>query len=229
MNHRNTSHDHVPGACVHRQPAGVLQVGPGQTHKRDATRELLLATARTEFLRYGFQGTDVTRIARRAGVSPNTFYRFFKDQFDVFVSVYVDWAAGERRAFARLMAQAAPAAEILNEWIERHRRNRCFRRSARRLGYEDALVRRAVAQARLDMLAGLKAWMGGSCADDAGLAVDLLQIEQLAESLAEAELADMGLDDSTARERMAAIFMRWRIRPAPPVDVTFDEGAAVSA
>jgi len=36
--------------------------------KRDDTPANLLATARTEFLRYGFDGTDVTRIARRAGV-----------------------------------------------------------------------------------------------------------------------------------------------------------------
>ncbi len=51
-----------------------------------------------------------------------------------------------------------------------------------------------------------------------------IQFEQLAATLAEAELEDMGLDDTPLRDRLAALLMRWRVRAAPAI-----EGPAISA
>ena len=71
---------------------------------RDESLEALMTTARSEFLRYGFDGTDVNRIARRSGVAPTTFYRWFKDKTDVFIAVYRRWEARELQSMRRLMA-----------------------------------------------------------------------------------------------------------------------------
>ena len=188
--------------------------------KRDDTAAAILATARTEFLRYGFDGTDVTRMARRAGVSPNTFYRCFKGKVDVFIAVYLTWAAEEHRAFEELIAEPGAAAEIVDAVVSRHRQDVWFRRSLRRLAHEDSFVRSAVAFVRRDLVRTLTEWVGAT-ADAAAVAADLLQFEQLAVTLAEAELDDMTIDDSVLRDRMAAVLMRWRLRAV--------EGPAISA
>jgi len=188
--------------------------------RRDDTSANLLATARMEFLRYGFDGTDVARIARRSGVSPNTFYRCFKGKVDVFIAVYLAWAAEEQRAFERLIAKPGTAAEIVDAVIARHRQHVWFRRSVRRLAHEDTFVRRAVALVRSDLLRTLTTW-AGSAADPSAVAAELIQFEQLAVALAEAELDDMTLDDGALRDRLAAMLMRWRVRAI--------EGPAISA
>jgi len=179
--------------------------------RRDDAAAAILATARTEFLRYGFDGTDVTRVARRAGVSPNTFYRCFKGKVDVFIAVYLTWVAEEQRAFEELIAKPGAAAEIVDAVIARNRQHVWFRRSVRRLAHEDSFVRRAVAFVRRDDLRTLTEW-AGAAADPAAVAADLLQFEQLAVTLAEGEVDDMTIDDSVLRDRMAAILMRWRVR-----------------
>jgi AcrR family transcriptional regulator len=186
--------------------------------RRDDTQVKLLATARGEFLRYGFDGTDVTRIARRSGVSPNTFYRCFKDKVDVFIAVYLAWAAEEQRAFERLIAKPGPAVEIADAVIARQRQHLWFRRNIRRLAHEDASVRRAVALVRRDLVRTLTM---GSAADPATVGADLIQYEQLAASLAEGELADLAIGDGVLRDRLAAMLMRWRVRVV--------EGPAISA
>lgn len=177
-----------------------------------AARHRVLATAREAFLRHGFDGMSITRTARRSGISTSTFYRCFKNQVDVFAAVYAEWAGEESQALVGLMAQPVPAAELVDTWVGRLRQNIAFRRSIRRLAHEEALVRRAVAQVRLALLRALKAHMGAGAPDDDSLAADLLQFEQLGTSLAEGELADMGLDWSIARQRMASILKRWRLR-----------------
>jgi AcrR family transcriptional regulator len=188
--------------------------------RREDTAANLLKVARAEFLRYGFDGTDVARIARRSGVSPNTFYRCFKGKVDVFITVYLAWAAEEQGAFERLIAKRGTAAEIVDAVIARHRQHVWFRRSVRRLAHENTFVRRAVAVVRHDLLRTLTTW-AGSAADPAAVAADLVQFEQLAVTLAEAELDDMALDNCVLRDRLAAMLMRWRVRAI--------EGPAISA
>jgi AcrR family transcriptional regulator len=186
--------------------------------RREDTRAKLLATARTEFLRYGFDGTDAARIARRTGVSPNTFYRCFKGKVDVFIAVYLAWAAEEQRAFEGLIAKRGTAAEIVDAVVTRHRQHVWFRRSVRRLAHEDTFVRQAVALVRREHLRTLTR---GSAADPAAVSADLIQYEHLAVTLAEAELDDMTVDDGILRDRLAAMLMRWRVRAI--------EGPAISA
>jgi AcrR family transcriptional regulator len=173
-----------------------------------------MVTARAEFLRYGFDGTDVNRIARRSGMAPTTFYRWFKDKTDVFVAVYRRWEAEEQQAMRRLLARNGATTALVEACIEHHRAHALFRRSLRRLGHEDAKVRQALAASRLERLQALKAWIGDPHPSDADLAVELLLFEGLATLLAEADLGEMGLDDKAARRQLGAILGRWRVQPA---------------
>jgi len=192
---------------------------------RGETPARLLATATAEFLRFGFDGTDANRIARRTGVAPAAFYRAFKDRVDAFLAVYADWAEAERRAFARLLGRPGPIDEIVAALVARTRRDANFRRSLRRLAQEDVRVRRALAAARLAAVADLASWLGPGRIDRASLAVDLIQVEHLATALAEGELAAMSVSEHAARGRLALLLMRWRIRPAGVVS----EEAALGA
>ncbi len=181
---------------------------------RDESLEALMTTARSEFLRYGFDGTDVNRIARRSGVAPTTFYRWFKDKTDVFIAVYRRWEARELQSMRRLMAREGSTAALVEACVAHHRTHPIFRRSVRRLGHEDARVRQALAASRLERLEALKAWIGEPRACDADLGVELLQFESLVTVLAEADLGEMGLDDTAARRQFGVLLGRWRVQPA---------------
>jgi AcrR family transcriptional regulator len=180
---------------------------------RDQSLDALMATARAEFLRYGFDGTDVNRIARRSGVAPTSFYRWFKDKIDIFIAVYRRWEAEEQEAIQRLMARGGSLAALVEACVDHHRGHTLFRRSLRRLGHEDVRVRQALALSRRERLAALKLWMGEPQASDTDLAVDVLLFEGLAIVLAEADLGEMGLDDKAARRQLGAILGRWRAQP----------------
>ena len=180
---------------------------------RGQSLEALMATARAEFLRYGFDGTDVNRIARRSGMAPTSFYRCFKDKTDAFIAVYRRWEAEEQEAMRGLMARSGSLDSLVEACVDHHRGHNLFRRSLRRLGHEDARVRQALASSRLERLAALKRGIGEPHAGDAELAVDLLLFEALAIVLAEADLGEMGLDDKAARRQLGVILARWRARP----------------
>jgi AcrR family transcriptional regulator len=68
-----------------------VTVRAGQT---GATRERVLAAARTLFLRRGYTGTTVDAIAQRAGVSPQTIYNVVGGKAAVLKAVYDVMLAG---------------------------------------------------------------------------------------------------------------------------------------
>jgi len=69
-----------------------VTVRAGQT---GATRERVLAAARTLFLRRGYTGTTVDAIAQRAGVSPQTIYNVVGGKAAVLKAVYDVMLAGD--------------------------------------------------------------------------------------------------------------------------------------
>ena len=163
------------------------------------TRKKLVEAALAEFADHGFGGTDTNRIARRAGFAPQTFYRWFKDKTEIFLAAYETWQASERDLMASLLRRNASLEDQVEAAILHHRDHRLFRRSLRRLSQEDPAVREARAQSRLRQIERL----GGP--DPAATAVILLQMERLAEALAEGELADMDLDEQAARQTMVQL------------------------
>jgi AcrR family transcriptional regulator len=185
---------------------------------RDQSLQALLTTARAEFLRHGFDGTDVNRIARRSGVAPTSFYRWFKDKTDVFLAVYRDWEAQEQQALQRLLARSGTLADLAEACVEQHRSHAPFRRSLRRLSHEEPRVRQALAASRLERLNQLEQSMGEPRPGRDELAVELLLFEALATALGEADLADMGLSDAAGRRQLGTILLRWRTQAFQPAN-----------
>lgn len=176
------------------------------------TPRRLIAAATEAFNTDGFDGTDSNRIARRAGFAPQTFYRWFADKTEIFIQVYLTWQDQEATALQALIADAAEDEALVKVCVAHHTAYRQFRRSLRRLAIEDPRVRAARAEGRRRQLAKLAALQIDS--SPAELAVRLLQVERLADAIAEGEFADLGLTDAAAQRELARLIRELRGRAA---------------
>lgn len=174
------------------------------------TRAKLVAAAAKEFNRHGYYGTDSNKIARRAGFSPQTFYRWFRDKTEIFVAAYRVWEDEEREMLAKLIAARAPGADVIEAAVAHHRAYRIFRRSLRTLSYDDPDVRAMRAQSRLRQIESIKTWNKSTRRSTEEIATILLQMERLADALAENEFADLGLDEKTAKAALAGLQLSLR-------------------
>jgi AcrR family transcriptional regulator len=184
----------------------------GRTTAEKSTAEKLCAAAMAEFNEWGFAGTDTNRIARRAGFAPQTFYRWYKDKTEIFVAAYRAWEDEERDVLQRLLARDAPTEALVEAGIDHHRRYLLFRRSLRQVALDSATVRRARAESRLRQIEQIRAWTNAPNAATEGLAVRLLQLERLADAVAEGELGDMDLTEDAARAEIGRIVESLRRR-----------------
>lgn len=188
-----------------KKPRSITDAAPPESD----TKTLLLEAAAAEFNEGGFSGTDTNRIARRAGFAPQTFYRWFKDKIEIFIAVYQTWEDVERRTLGRLLADNATTKQLIDALVAHHRDYKVFRRSLRLLSLDDETVRRARAASRVRQIAQLQEWRGKSGrykdADDAALATLLLQMERLADALAEQEFEDMNVSPAAAQRALADI------------------------
>jgi len=182
---------------------------PDTRPARDTAAKLIEAAA-AEFNAHGFTGTDTNRIARRAGFAPQTFYRWFEDKIDVFIRVYDAWQIEEARALAPLLAEGAPDAEVAAAAVAHHRAYLQFRRSLRQLSLEQPKVRAARAASRLRQIERIRTGQGARALPAAVIAPWLLEMERLADALAEGEIEDMGLDPAAAAAALAEIIGRIR-------------------
>jgi len=171
----------------------------------EETRAKLIGAAVKEFNQQGFFGTDTNKIARRAGFAPQTFYRWFRDKTEIFLAVYRLWEEQEKEMLANLIAARAPAGELVEAAVAHHRAYRTFRRSLRTLSYDEPEVRKARAQSRLRQIETIKTWMKPARPSTAEVATILLQMERLADALAENEFDDLGVDGATGRAALAAL------------------------
>lgn len=174
------------------------------------TSEKLVAAADREFRRHGFGGTDSNKIARQAGFAPQTFYRWFTSKTEIFLAVYRAWENEEQAALDVLVAQKASAKRMAEAVVAHHRDYLIFRRSLRQLSMEDPVVRTARAQSRLRQIAQLEAWGGDHSLPRPELAATLLQMERLADAVAEGEFKDLGLSESAAIATLAKLISRLR-------------------
>jgi AcrR family transcriptional regulator len=178
------------------------------------TRKALLAAAAREFEEHGYHGTDTNKIARAAGFAPQTFYRWFHDKTEILVAVYEAWQAEELLLLGERVG--ASAQKLVDAIVEHHRRHLLFRRSLRQLSVQDEGVRRARAESRLRQIERIRANhpTGAPKADQ--VAVVLLQIERLADAIAEGELRDLGLSEGPTRTAMASLIESVRGGPSDP-------------
>ena len=109
---------------------------------------------------------------------------------------------------AKLLARKAPASELVNAAVEHHRAYKVFRRSLRALSLENVTVRKARAESRRRQIDQIKSWVAPAKPSSIQVATILLQMERLADAVAEGEFADLGLEDGVARETLADLQMR---------------------
>lgn len=174
------------------------------------TDEKLVKAADFEFRHHGFTGTDSNKIARRAGFAPQTFYRWFNSKTEVFLAVYLAWENEERHALNALVDNKASAKRMAEAIIAHHRDYLIFRRSLRQLSLEDPEVRAARAQSRLRQISQIEEWAGSTALPRAQLATTLLQIERLADAVAEGEFSDLGLAEAAAITALAGLINHLR-------------------
>jgi AcrR family transcriptional regulator len=167
------------------------------------TSKALVEAARAEFAVHGFAGTDSNKIARAAGFAPQTFYRWFRDKREIFIAVYRDWEEAERALLVELLD--ASSRKIADAIVNHHREHAVFRRSLRQLAVQDEAVRRARAASRLRQIERIRAWSAPHAPKANEVAVVLLQIERLADAIAEGELRDLGLSEGPARATLARL------------------------
>ena len=170
-----------------------------------STDQRLVAAALAEFSEHGYAGTDSNRIARRAGFAPQTFYRWYADKTAIFVAAYRLWADEESAALQALATQRASASRLAQAIVDHHHRHLHFRRSLRLLALEQDTVRSARADSRRLQIDALRGERPASAAVLAVLAVQLLQLERLADAVADGEFEDLGVEPRAALKAMAAL------------------------
>jgi AcrR family transcriptional regulator len=161
-----------------------------------------------EFNARGFGGTDTNKIARRAGFAPQTFYRWFPDKTAIFLAAYRRWETQEMETIQSLRGTRSAARRIVAAIVAHHRAHLGFRRSLRLLAYENDAVRKARAESRRRQLTQLRTWMGTGGPGDGEAILVLLQMERLSDAIAEGEIDDLDIDNTTATGELLKLVIR---------------------
>lgn len=166
------------------------------------TAALLREAAMEEFNESGFHGTDSNKIARRAGFSPQTFYRWYGDKIAVFIAAYEAWEQQERCELETLVDSGSSASIMANAIVRQHRHFQGFRRSLRQLAVENDQVRSARTLSRKRQADAIRKAFSLPASRQAEILIRLLQIERLADGLAEEEFRDLGVTDKAVKAQI---------------------------
>ena len=167
----------------------------------ESTRERLVAAAAALFNRFGYEGTDSNRIARAAGYATGTFYKHFKNKKEIFLAAYQTWVSAEWKAIEMDLSAAGKPEEIaqrlVSTAIDFHTRWRGLRASLLQLVFSDQTVRRfyrAQRRRQLDVMAELRARIGGRPHRREEDAIHLFTTERTYDAIANGEVEALGLD-----------------------------------
>jgi len=87
---------------------------PGRRRDKEATRERIFRAASEEFAQFGFSGTSLARIARRAGCSKAIIHRYFGKKEDLYRSALnANYAELSRRETVHITSQTPSVQEML--------------------------------------------------------------------------------------------------------------------
>lgn len=162
-----------------------------------------------EFIEAGYAGTDTNRIARRAGFSPQTFYRWFADKTAILIEVLGVWDEVERAIVQSLLSDPeAQPRDLAEACVGNIRPFLTFRHHLRVVLGSQPELRAARAQGRQRLLAQMAQWMPAQSSGQ--LAVWLIQFETLCEALAAGEFSDLGTSDETALACLADLIQSFR-------------------
>jgi AcrR family transcriptional regulator len=177
----------------------------------------LIVAAAEEFRTVGYFGTDSNKIAIRAGMSPGSFYRHFKNKSDVFAEVFVSLTYAEAAATTATMVQSLERGDSIIQLIEavattlvRSRAElNSIRRQADTLMRTDPKVHAAKLRVREDAVArsliSIKGTLGLE-ADPDQVHVHMHVVNHLADAIASGEFA-LG----TSRGQFAWQQLVWQI------------------
>lgn len=104
--------DRLPQTPADRSPAAASPAPSSRTERKLAQ---VLAGARAVILAHGFQAASVDDIARAAGVSKATLYRYFPDKASLFAAVMSADRIWRREETLPVETQGRPLAEILSD------------------------------------------------------------------------------------------------------------------
>lgn len=178
-----------------------------------ATRQRLLAAACEEFCNTPFFETDTNKIARRASLSPGTFYKHFKDKVEIFAAAYEQLCEEESRAISTAvrpgLARGAAMTEIADAFaltlLGCRRHLRLIRLQAEILLHGEPRVAQAKQRARH---ANVAAFEHSAVEHDLQLAprealfVHIHLMNSLADAIAGGEFAAYGISDQTAQAEL---------------------------
>ena len=82
----------------------------------DGAREQIVTAARACFLRFGTEKTSMTDVAREAGLSRGTVYRYFQDRADLIESVFAHESHLFHESMRRPRDRRGARAEQIVEW-----------------------------------------------------------------------------------------------------------------
>jgi len=180
------------------------------------TRRKLVAAAAREIERLGYHGTDTNRIARAAGFAPATFYKHFADKHDIFLAAHAEWVDTEWQALDEITGDPETRARAVVDFVVlHHRRWRGLRASLRALVATDAKVRDFHRAERRRQLARMGAGPEASPARRAIAAILLLEVERVADGLADGELEALGVEEGAARRHLASRVVAYLTLPEP--------------
>lgn len=104
--------DRLPQTPADGSPAAASPAPSSRTERKLAQ---VLAGARAVMLAHGFQAASVDDIARAAGVSKATLYRYFPDKASLFAAVMSADRIWRREETLPVETQGRPLAEILSD------------------------------------------------------------------------------------------------------------------
>lgn len=183
-----------------------------------ATRQRLLDAACEEFCEVPFFETDTNKIARRANLSPGTFYNHFKDKIEIFAEAFEMLNAEEVAEITRKTGAArqsgASLVEIIDVMVDTllacRRRQALIRLQADVLKRTETRVRDAKMRIRVNNINNMKqalANRGVAVASDGELHLNMYIINLLADGIVNGEFRMYGVNNSFAREEIRRRFL----------------------
>jgi AcrR family transcriptional regulator len=94
-------------------------MGRGRAASYGDQREMILARAAELFARGGYPGTSMNQVAEACGLSKATLYHYFRDKYELLVSIADGHVSRLQRIVSETLAQALPAEAQLRELITR--------------------------------------------------------------------------------------------------------------
>ena len=101
-------------------PVGTATDPPALSPRAERKLEQMIDGARTVIVARGFEGASVDDIAREAGISKATMYRYFPDKVALFQAVMSRECARQVGAAVEVLDCGAPVEAVLVDFATRH-------------------------------------------------------------------------------------------------------------